>query len=739
MATRTIDFCGKAGVFRYDTADGPFMKFSDIASALVLSTDASGEVDARSLGSIGAAPSSAEYIVAALSGDLSAERVLTGTSNQITVTFGAGTATLSTPQDIHTGASPQFTDLTLTGGDLICSTATTFNLVNTTATTVNFAGAATSVVVGAATATITLKGSTRISATSDPSLYFVATSGAAGTQFARFYYDDGAADASSYFVWQNRDDANAFTKNLLWLSMDGNLLLNGDIAPVSGVTSQNVFNTNATTINAFGAATTCTIGATTGTMTLRNSNLAISGTAVTNTAATNITWTIDCAESANFILDRGTTSHFSGFRHYTAGVAKWFTGMTTDATDNYYIKDGVGGNNALTITRSTLAVNVTNDLTVGDDLTVTGDFSHNGSGAFTTRNTAGGVTFLIQGDTTANNLTFRGYRASSNPIAGTLNFDGARGDATTPLVVPASTRLTRFRSRGYGDTGFQESAYIEFYTGAGTISDTSMPGQIQFWTAPDLSVTPALALTINENQDLLIVNELIGVDDADSFLDLNMGSGDVRLAAARDLYLDIDSDNNATGRSLIVRHNSATTLLQVEDDGDVLIPVGDLYLNDRIIWDGDANTFIDFATDLTIAGTGNVIVDIDNDASGSLAYFGITCNNGGTNLFRFNESGNGLYITGSVHTQALGQTFYVKRSTSGADANKTRGTATLVAGTITVSTTAVSTNDLVILSRTAVSGAVGSIHVTIVDATSFTINGAATDAGTFEWWIVKQS
>ena len=38
---------------------------------------------------------------------------LTGTTNQVTVTNGAGSITLSTPQDIDTGASPTFTGLTL--------------------------------------------------------------------------------------------------------------------------------------------------------------------------------------------------------------------------------------------------------------------------------------------------------------------------------------------------------------------------------------------------------------------------------------------------------------------------------------------------------------------------------------------------------------------------------------------------------------------------------------------------
>jgi hypothetical protein len=40
---------------------------------------------------------------------------ITGTANRVTVTNGAGTITLSGPQDIHTGASPTFVGATLTG------------------------------------------------------------------------------------------------------------------------------------------------------------------------------------------------------------------------------------------------------------------------------------------------------------------------------------------------------------------------------------------------------------------------------------------------------------------------------------------------------------------------------------------------------------------------------------------------------------------------------------------------
>jgi hypothetical protein len=61
-------------------------------------------------GGSGGAPVDALYVSLATDATLTNERVLTGTSNQITITDGgAGAAvTLSTPQNIHTGATPQF-------------------------------------------------------------------------------------------------------------------------------------------------------------------------------------------------------------------------------------------------------------------------------------------------------------------------------------------------------------------------------------------------------------------------------------------------------------------------------------------------------------------------------------------------------------------------------------------------------------------------------------------------------
>ncbi|MBI4092477.1 MAG: LamG domain-containing protein, partial [Candidatus Kerfeldbacteria bacterium] len=60
-------------------------------------------------------PTTSQYVTLATDASLSGERVLTGTSNQITITDGgAGAAvTLSLPQNIHTAATPTFAGLTL--------------------------------------------------------------------------------------------------------------------------------------------------------------------------------------------------------------------------------------------------------------------------------------------------------------------------------------------------------------------------------------------------------------------------------------------------------------------------------------------------------------------------------------------------------------------------------------------------------------------------------------------------
>lgn len=61
-----------------------------------------------------AAPSNGQLLIGS-TGNIPALAALTGTANQVIVTNGAGTITLSLPQSIGTGSTPQFTGLNLTG------------------------------------------------------------------------------------------------------------------------------------------------------------------------------------------------------------------------------------------------------------------------------------------------------------------------------------------------------------------------------------------------------------------------------------------------------------------------------------------------------------------------------------------------------------------------------------------------------------------------------------------------
>lgn len=65
------------------------------------------------------APRNAPFVTVGASSPLTAERALTGTSNQVTVTDGGanGAVTLSAPQNLHTGATPQFAKLGINGAN----------------------------------------------------------------------------------------------------------------------------------------------------------------------------------------------------------------------------------------------------------------------------------------------------------------------------------------------------------------------------------------------------------------------------------------------------------------------------------------------------------------------------------------------------------------------------------------------------------------------------------------------
>lgn len=95
----------------------------------VLTADSAQATGVKWAASGSSAPVDAQYVALAVNGTLTNERVLTGTSNQITITDnGAGsTVVLSTPQNLHTAATVQFSTVTVGNTGLTVGSSIPFN------------------------------------------------------------------------------------------------------------------------------------------------------------------------------------------------------------------------------------------------------------------------------------------------------------------------------------------------------------------------------------------------------------------------------------------------------------------------------------------------------------------------------------------------------------------------------------------------------------------------------------
>ncbi len=180
---------------------------------------------------------------------------------------------------------------------------------------------------------------------------------------------------------------------------------------------------------------------------------------------------------------------------------------------------------------------------------------------------------------------------------------------------------------------------------------------------------------------------------------------------------------------------------KVEDGGTVMISL-----------ENSSNTASsDGRFDIRVGGSsgGDAYVNMDIDAVGGWS-FGL--DNSDNDKFKIDHGGPAMpgvntymsidYTTGEIidhqghfSISTAGKTLKIAQGS-----NACSGTgATMVGGTVTVSTTAVNTGDIVLLTKTAAGGTstVGMPVITIVDGTSFDITGAATDTSTFSWLIIK--
>ena len=245
---------------------------------------------------------------------------------------------------------------------------------------------------------------------------------------------------------------NDATTNVLQLSTTTATLGLGTLVGTN--TTQNVFNTVATTVNAFQAATTLSIGATTGTMTLRNSTIVGSGASLTlfNTTTTTMTF----AGATTTLTIGGTPTTAITHNYSTNATANTITktinfgtGGVSGSITNINIGSSVAGSignlslNSSTINLSKFTSNGfvrisggtgavfidTNTYLTSSDLnnylnltggTLTGTLNSTSNISLNTSVTTGQTTFLTISNNNLDSLSFRYVNdAVSNILANT--------------------------------------------------------------------------------------------------------------------------------------------------------------------------------------------------------------------------------------------------------------------------------------------------------------------------------
>ena len=368
-----------------------------------------------------------------------------------------------------TGAATLSSTLAVNGASLT-TTQTTFNLVNATATTLNVGGAATALNIGAATGTLTI-GNPTITGTNATALNL-----------------NGASPA---------------------------------IATTS--TTASVFNSTVTTLNVGGAATTVSLGASTGTTTVNN-NLTVTGSLTVNGTTTTINATTlsvndlnieigkvasptDTTANGGGITLKGATdktiiwdsanANWTSSEHWNIATGKTFKVAATEVLSASTLFTGqltaslapsattltIGAANSGTVTLRNATTAISYAATVGTTLGVTGATTLAGmtatTGSFSSTLGVTGATTLSSTLGVTSTSTFTGatthnggLSSTSGSFSTTLGVTGAATLSSTLAVTSTSTFTgATTHNGGLSSTSGSFSTTLGV-TGAATLSST---------------------------------------------------------------------------------------------------------------------------------------------------------------------------------------------------------------------------------------------------------------------------
>ena len=341
-------------------------------------------------------------------------------------------------------------DVAVNGGDLT-TTAVTANLFNTNAATVNVGNAATSEVnLGNVSA-----GRVHVKSPS-----FEADGNAIFTGDVAV----NGGDVTTTSGVGNLFNANATTVNIgNGASTEVNLGGTGagrvQIKPDTIVgfnTTQNVFNTIATTVNAFGAATTVSIGANTGTTTINNDLVADSISVGGNIIATKGLWAkgiMDATFTDGIVADYATgngrisVGTADTLTFYTGGVANTQTAQLSTTGDLTLVGDAAvnGGDVTTTAGTGNLFNTTATTVNVGNAATVEVNLGNTGAGRVQIKSPSieGFNTTQAVFNTTATTVNAFGAATNVNMGAATgfLNVPGTILETTGKNILAGNTRV----------------------------------------------------------------------------------------------------------------------------------------------------------------------------------------------------------------------------------------------------------------------------------------------------------
>jgi hypothetical protein len=347
-------------------------------------------------------------------------------------------------------------DIAVNGGD-ITTDDTTFNIVTSTATTVNIGSAATTVDIGASSGTTSINNN---------------------------------------------------------LDVDGDVNVDGgDLT--TNQTTFNVINTNATTVNAFGAASDINIGAGTSTVTFADDvevggNLAVTGTSTFTGQVTFNGGTITLGDSASDNVSFGADVN-SDIIPNTDGT--YDLGSETQEWNDLFI-DGTAH---------------IDTLDVDENASITGDLAVNGGDLTTTASTFN----LINANATTANIAGAATAVNIGASTGTLTVNNAQTvfDSTDSIQIPVGTTAQR--------DGTPVAGQIRYNS---TLSSFEGYGPGNAWGS--------LGGVKDVDGDTYLLTEVSAGSDEDTFQFYNGGTNTAQLDATalelkNDVYLQFDTGSAA--------------------------------------------------------------------------------------------------------------------------------------------------------------------------------------------------